>query len=129
MVGYHQRRCSRHFSARRSLRFLVRIQICRAERLCPYTGKIGRTERQWHSDLFFRRQPRFVDARLLRNRIEYSSLSRPKRICFQWETFFCRPRRWKRPNDKGYKRMRSEEHTSELQSRPHLVCRLLLEKK
>src|SRR5436305_4592712 len=26
-------------------------------------------------------------------------------------------------------RERSEEHTSELQSRPHLVCRLLLEKK
>src|SRR2546422_7433108 len=30
------------------------------------------------------------------------------------------PRRWRR---------RSEEHTSELQSRLHLVCRLLLEKK
>src|SRR3984885_192442 len=28
----------------------------------------------------------------------------------------------------GFK-IRSEEHTSELQSRPHLVCRLLLEKK
>src|SRR5690554_7281476 len=27
------------------------------------------------------------------------------------------------------RRYRSEEHTSELQSRPHLVCRLLLEKK
>src|SRR3989442_6066114 len=27
------------------------------------------------------------------------------------------------------KPLRSEEHTSELQSRPHLVCRLLLEKK
>src|SRR5690554_7400728 len=27
------------------------------------------------------------------------------------------------------KQVRSEEHTSELQSRPHLVCRLLLEKK
>src|SRR2546429_3722031 len=27
------------------------------------------------------------------------------------------------------KRLRSEEHTSELQSRLHLVCRLLLEKK
>src|SRR5690554_7779845 len=27
------------------------------------------------------------------------------------------------------KASRSEEHTSELQSRPHLVCRLLLEKK
>src|SRR3989449_3965605 len=29
----------------------------------------------------------------------------------------------------GVKRGRSEEHTSELQSRLHLVCRLLLEKK
>src|SRR3989442_10084241 len=29
----------------------------------------------------------------------------------------------------GASRRRSEEHTSELQSRPHLVCRLLLEKK
>src|SRR3989442_9116693 len=31
----------------------------------------------------------------------------------------------------GHRRLhhRSEEHTSELQSRPHLVCRLLLEKK
>src|SRR3989442_10370055 len=29
----------------------------------------------------------------------------------------------------GDSRTRSEEHTSELQSRPHLVCRLLLEKK
>src|SRR5436305_8642302 len=29
----------------------------------------------------------------------------------------------------GLARVRSEEHTSELQSRPHLVCRLLLEKK
>src|SRR5436305_3300649 len=28
-----------------------------------------------------------------------------------------------------YRQERSEEHTSELQSRPHLVCRLLLEKK
>src|SRR3989442_8176277 len=29
----------------------------------------------------------------------------------------------------GFMPFRSEEHTSELQSRPHLVCRLLLEKK
>src|SRR3989442_4517470 len=29
----------------------------------------------------------------------------------------------------GRRYVRSEEHTSELQSRPHLVCRLLLEKK
>src|SRR3989442_4412338 len=33
-------------------------------------------------------------------------------------------RRW---SDESFQR--SEEHTSELQSRPHLVCRLLLEKK
>src|SRR5690554_7662452 len=32
------------------------------------------------------------------------------------------------PNDPIFQ-LRSEEHTSELQSRPHLVCRLLLEKK
>src|SRR5690554_7783137 len=32
---------------------------------------------------------------------------------------------WTRPPP----RLRSEEHTSEPQSRPHLVCRLLLEKK
>src|SRR3989442_7123586 len=30
---------------------------------------------------------------------------------------------------KSQRRGRSEEHTSELQSRPHIVCRLLLEKK
>src|SRR5690554_7198516 len=32
-------------------------------------------------------------------------------------------------NDEITTLYRSEEHTSELQSRPHLVCRLLLEKK
>src|SRR3989449_5181285 len=34
-----------------------------------------------------------------------------------------------RPLSPAEKAMRSEEHTSELQSRLHLVCRLLLEKK
>src|SRR5690625_5655439 len=33
------------------------------------------------------------------------------------------------PASTDVSRMRSEEHTSELQSRGHLVCRLLLEKK
>src|SRR2546429_5948492 len=43
----------------------------------------------------------------------------------------CRPairRPWPRGST-GRLRARSEEHTSELQSRLHLVCRLLLEKK
>src|SRR5215813_15636346 len=35
--------------------------------------------------------------------------------------------RWAAPTAMAFPR--SEEHTSELQSRPHLVCRLLLEKK
>src|SRR3712207_7663258 len=33
------------------------------------------------------------------------------------------------PGRSGSRRFRSEEHTSELQSRQYLVCRLLLEKK
>src|SRR5690554_469976 len=37
-------------------------------------------------------------------------------------------RQWQ-PEDMARLEGRSEEHTSELQSRPHLVCRLLLEKK
>src|SRR5690606_39672217 len=39
-----------------------------------------------------------------------------------WSRCNAKPRRWRR-------RSRSEEHTSELQSRENLVCRLLLEKK
>src|SRR5690554_7295985 len=34
-----------------------------------------------------------------------------------------------RESEQVINKVRSEEHTSELQSRPHLVCRLLLEKK
>src|SRR3712207_7145709 len=36
---------------------------------------------------------------------------------------------WQEVLWKGARRLRSEEHTSELQSRQYLVCRLLLEKK
>src|SRR5258707_9748277 len=43
-----------------------------------------------------------------------------------------RPRPWQRGGDVEVRHLaakRSEEHTSELQSRQYLVCRLLLEKK
>src|SRR3712207_7754696 len=40
-----------------------------------------------------------------------------------------RHRRAERAQGKGQRGQRSEEHTSELQSRQYLVCRLLLEKK
>src|SRR5687768_17656828 len=39
------------------------------------------------------------------------------------------PRREWQPFEQRPRQRRSEEHTSELQSRLHLVCRLLLEKK
>src|SRR2546429_6056289 len=39
------------------------------------------------------------------------------------------PHTGRRRIDEAFPRERSEEHTSELQSRLHLVCRLLLEKK
>src|SRR3712207_8430287 len=38
-------------------------------------------------------------------------------------------KRWRVSTAHGDDIRRSEEHTSELQSRPYLVCRLLLEKK
>src|SRR3989442_13390927 len=38
-----------------------------------------------------------------------------------------RPAVRRQPVPQGDPALRSEEHTSELQSRPHLVCRLLLE--
>src|SRR5690554_7076608 len=42
-------------------------------------------------------------------------------VAYPWEVYKQVPVR-----DFLYAGMRSEEHTSELQSRPHLVCRLLL---
>src|SRR3989442_6667379 len=63
----------------------------------------------------------------------------PRSTLFPYTTLFrSSGRRWTTPcavsaprrcNDFGeWQDDRSEEHTSELQSRPHLVCRLLLEK-
>src|SRR2546422_3810380 len=60
----------------------------------------------------------------------------PRSTLFPYTTLFrspCRvgwtPTRWPSPKGCSGRRARSEEHTSELQSRLHLVCRLLLEKK
>src|SRR3989442_4833793 len=62
----------------------------------------------------------------------------PRSTLFPYTTLFRSPRR-RLPQggalpeggrgDPGHPARRSEEHTSELQLRPHLVCRLLLEKK
>src|SRR3989442_8662478 len=63
----------------------------------------------------------------------------PRSTLFPYTTLFRSPPyrplapgliRWPTPElSDGPHLSRSEEHTSELQSRPHLVCRLLLEKK
>src|SRR5436305_8991768 len=58
----------------------------------------------------------------------------PRSTLFPYTTLFRsregRPPRRRAPRREGPRPpLRSEEHTSELQSRPHLVCRLLLEKK
>src|SRR3989442_4527481 len=65
--------------------------------------------RSWASPL-----PGISAASFLRSAIEFPTFPRAKSA-------------WRRAS-RG-KVGRSEEHTSELQSRPHLVCRLLLEKK
>src|SRR5579872_7543191 len=58
----------------------------------------------------------------------------PRSTLFPYTTLFRSPARSHHsagraaPANRSGK-IRSEEHTSELQSRPHLVCRLLLEKK
>src|SRR5438105_7597851 len=46
-----------------------------------------------------------------------------------WPHPVVRPPAWRRVRTTGCGHTRSEEHTSELQSRVDLVCRLLLEKK
>src|SRR6185436_21047736 len=52
----------------------------------------------------------------------YTTLFRSQRCCWLWTN--SRP-----PASSPSRSARSEEHTSELQSPDHLVCRLLLEKK
>src|ERR1039457_6262456 len=59
----------------------------------------------------------------------------PRSTLFPYTTLFrsttspTRPRQDSIPRSTRYRRSRSEEHTSELQSPCNLVCRLLLEKK
>src|SRR5690554_7423718 len=76
----------------------------------------------------------------------YTTLFRSIILCRRWSWAGWKKRCWRRPDEWVWLRFRmrlwfigltdprrmntrSEEHTSELQSRPHLVCRLLLEKK
>src|SRR2546422_5512474 len=55
----------------------------------------------------------------------FRSLNLPSHWCRSCNSATCLPSVWRKIRSAH----RSEEHTSELQSRLHLVCRLLLEKK
>src|SRR2546430_13421983 len=46
-----------------------------------------------------------------------------------WRPRYLQRRLHRKPRARRFRRIRSEEHTSELQSQSNLVCRLLLEKK
>src|SRR5437870_9525801 len=64
---------------------------------------------------------------------DLTDISQRKCLCWPRCSKFC-SRKMERPESatkvpEAGRRIRSEEHTSELQSRGHLVCRLLLEKK
>src|SRR5438046_8209467 len=96
--------------------------------LSPGKGKIGRNdpcpcgsgkkykrcclEQQCASDSFWARQRNASD-QLTRDMLRFAERKFGDQIQVAWEDF----------------KMRSEEHTSELQSLTNLVCRLLLEKK
>src|SRR5436309_9238258 len=71
------------------------------------------------------RSPRRDGLRIrMPRRANSSTTSRPLHFFVAWTRLMLRPAPWQaEPKD------RSEEHTSELQSRENLVCRLLLEKK
>src|SRR5947208_6916338 len=81
--------------------------------------------------LMIRRPPRstlFPYTTLFRSRrIEEGERGRFRRPAAAHRAPVARARR--RPREMARGRRRSEEHTSELQSPDHLVCRLLLEKK
>src|SRR5258705_9302526 len=68
----------------------------------------------------FRSVPPLARSDLGRNDWEQRLVARLRMRHFSWRT---------EQTYRGWKNARSEEHTSELQSLRHLVCRLLLEKK
>src|SRR3712207_7725990 len=70
-----------------------------------------------------------LDVRIRDRRVVSAADALGRRECGRWQRL-ARPHLSSRPRH-GYCHLqyRSEEHTSELQSRQYLVCRLLLEKK
>src|SRR5439155_22192701 len=83
------------------------------------------------SSLFFFKDtaPTGIYTLSLHDALPISASELPWRFCAFVKSGPRPPPRAPRPWQKAQFKRRSEEHTSELQSRGHLVCRLLLEKK
>src|SRR3989442_8418724 len=97
--------CSQPYSCTRRFFFFLMIRRPPRSTLFPYTTLFRSREASASVSSAFR-------SLFISRRVSFEPDSAPKKIMAQ-------PARDER----------SEEHTSELQSRPHLVCRLLLEKK
>src|SRR2546430_8598938 len=73
-------------------------------------------------------QPTWAPPRVRRSR-RISYYARAARICYKFRNAIEGEGMVSRRKFLGFTGLRSEEHTSELQSQSNLVCRLLLEKK
>src|SRR5207253_10516543 len=99
--------------------FFLRLRPPPRPTLFPYTT-LFRSQCDGFASSFGKFGGRFLDGDA---RDRFAGASRRGSLrCFEWIGI----RRCGRPRPRHD---RSEEHTSELQSRGHLVCRLLLEKK
>src|SRR5256886_11033277 len=85
--------------------------------LFPYTTLF----RSWRRSRFTRT--------ILGMRVRDATVARLLACCLAAAALACREARRANPRPADAGTMRSEEHTSELQSQSNLVCRLLLEKK
>src|SRR3989442_6137667 len=98
-------------------------------------GQIGEQRNNRRLELFVSMQTRIPFADLgdnganLRIGVELQALAKDSDDGQEWTARSVGLARGFQPSNRCARRPpRSEEHTSELQSRPHLVCRLLLEK-
>src|SRR5207253_4814188 len=82
-----------------------------------------------YTTLFRSFRPKPEKLRCTRELAEKDRCPRCPRNTRHWRARVGRPQRSVAARARQWRVLRSEEHTSELQSRGHLVCRLLLEKK
>src|SRR5690554_7455481 len=85
---------------------------------------LGTLQNEWAGAQAFSSFDTYLAPFIRRDNLSYESVLQ----CIQEFVYNLNvPSRW--GTQTPFTNIRSEEHTSELQSRPHLVCRLLLEKK